>query len=72
VKIQPSCHKGRRARKVTKEPKDLFENKTSKSLTMLFMTCHAMLQKQKFTSRTRVVALNPTPTPKDKERLLEL
>jgi hypothetical protein len=36
------------------------------------MTCHAMLQKQNFTSKTRVVALNLTPTPKDKESLLEL
>jgi len=26
----PSYHKGRRAKKVTKEPKDLFENQTSK------------------------------------------
>jgi hypothetical protein len=28
---RPSCHKGRKARKVTKEPRDLFENKTSKA-----------------------------------------
>jgi hypothetical protein len=27
----PSCHKGRRAKKVTKEPRDLFEKKTSKA-----------------------------------------
>jgi len=36
------------------------------------MPCHAMFRKQNFTSRTRVVALNLIPTPKDKERLFEL